>query len=72
MLDTSDEFEFMFEKVIFTDLLLGDHKNNLTVSRNQGLFDKEFTAKLMGLKKQFEQSMVFEPSEFELAKFHFI
>ena len=69
MLDTSDEFEFMFEKVIFTDLLLGDHQNSLTV---QGLFDKEFTAKLMGLKKQFEQSMVFEPSEFELAKFHFI
>ena len=69
MLDTSDEFEFMFEKVIFTDLLLEDHKNSLTV---QGLFDKEFTAKLMGLKKQFEQSMVFEPSEFELAKFHFI
>jgi hypothetical protein len=28
MLDTPDEFEFEFEKV---DLILGDHKNSLTV-----------------------------------------
>jgi len=33
MLDTSDEFEFKFEKVIFTDLLLRDHKNSLTVRK---------------------------------------
>ena len=31
MLDTSHEFEFDFEKVICTDLLLQDHKNSLTV-----------------------------------------
>ena len=31
MLDTSDEFEFEFEKVICSDLLLRDHTNSLTV-----------------------------------------
>ena len=31
MLDTSDEFEFEFEMVIWTDLLLQDHKNSSTV-----------------------------------------
>jgi hypothetical protein len=31
MLDTSDEFEFEFEMVIWTDLLLHDHKNSMIV-----------------------------------------
>jgi hypothetical protein len=31
MLDTSDEFEFEFEMVIWTDLLLQDHKNSMIV-----------------------------------------
>ena len=31
MFNTSDEFEFEFEKVICTDLLLKDHNNGLTV-----------------------------------------
>jgi hypothetical protein len=31
MLDTYGEFEFEFEKVICTYLLLPDHKNSLTV-----------------------------------------
>ena len=30
MLDTSDEFVFVFEKVISTDLLLRDHINSST------------------------------------------
>jgi hypothetical protein len=29
-------------------------------------------AKLTGLKKQLERSMIFEPSEFELAKFDYL
>jgi hypothetical protein len=31
MLDISDEFEFEFEKVHCTNLLLRDHQNSLTV-----------------------------------------
>jgi hypothetical protein len=31
MLDTSGEFEFEFEKVICTDLLIWGHKNSSTV-----------------------------------------
>jgi len=31
MFDISDEFEFAFEMIICTDLLLRDHKNSLTV-----------------------------------------
>ena len=31
MLDTSNEFEFEFEKVTCTDLLLWAHKHSLTV-----------------------------------------
>ena len=31
MLDISDEYEFGFEKVHCTDLLLPEHKNSLTV-----------------------------------------
>jgi len=69
MLDTFDEFQLEFEMVVCTDLLLLDHKNS---SRNQGLFDDELTAKLTGLKRQFERSMVFEAFEFELAKCHCI
>ena len=34
MLDTSDEFEFEFEKVICTDLLLWDHQNRSAVFEN--------------------------------------
>ena len=49
MLDTSDEFEFEFEKVICTHLLLRDHKISSTGRET---------------KKQFEQFMVFEPAKF--------
>ena len=63
-----DEFEFEFENVICTDLLLRDHKSSSTVLEIyvleiRGLFDKELRAKLMVLKQQFESS------EFELTKF---
>jgi hypothetical protein len=49
MLDTYGEFEFEFEKVICTYLLLPDHKNSLTVweidvQEIGGLFDKELMA----------------------------
>ena len=63
MLDTSDEFELEFEMVIWTDLLLWDHKNSST----RVYLTRSLTATLMGLKNNLEQSMIFEPSEFELA-----
>jgi hypothetical protein len=31
MLDNSDEFEFEFDRIICTDLLLRDHENSSTV-----------------------------------------
>ena len=51
MLDTSNEFEFVFENVICTNLLLRDHKKQFDCSSILGLFDKELTSKLTGLKK---------------------
>jgi hypothetical protein len=76
MLDTFDEFEFEFEMVICTDLLLQDHKHSSTVREirvylTRTLKFKEFKIDRT-LKKQLKQSMVFVPSEFELAKFHCI
>ena len=52
MFHISDEFEFEFEKVICTDLLLWDHKNSSTVRKIRFILqaDKELKAELKGLK----------------------